>query len=231
MLTLTFEFIVKALALLVIFMVVANAVKAQTAAGDVFTTVTYLPTTFGWVAPYWAKVSDTANMLAGYMRVQRAQDSIASLKTSMATKMDASAFTKTAMVALGMMAYTDSAAMLSPYQTAINSKVGKSSFSATNGITYNSTTGVFTLTKRQETYTGTTNGSGNYTVTYGTAYSVAPNVQFQINGGLVTQNALLTSSTTTGFTVNVKNRTDVVGLLPSYANVSGATVDVLVTEK
>ncbi len=46
-----------------------------------------------------------------------------------------------------------------------------------------------------------------------------------------TQTTRVTSVSTTGFTVNVRNRTDVLGLLPSYANVNGASVDVLVTEK
>lgn len=102
-----------------------------------------------------------------------------------------------------------------------------------NGISISSADNTFTIssTKRQETYSGTTNVSGLYTVTYSTAYSVAPNVQFQINGGLVTHTIRLTASTTTGFTVYVQNRTDIIGLLPSYSNVSGASVDILVTEK
>lgn len=85
--------------------------------------------------------------------------------------------------------------------------------------------------KRQETYTGATVAAGTYTVTYTTAYGTTPNVQFQINGGTNKQTILLTSSTTTGFTVYVQLRADVLGLLPSYSNVSGAVVDMLVTEK
>lgn len=85
--------------------------------------------------------------------------------------------------------------------------------------------------KRQETYTGTTNSSGTYTVTYGAAYSATPDVQFNIVGGAVTNTIRLTSSSTTGFTVYVQNRVDVVGLLPSYTNVNGATISILVTER
>jgi len=85
--------------------------------------------------------------------------------------------------------------------------------------------------KRQETYSGTTNSSGNYTVTFGTSYSVAPNIQANIIGGSNTNLIKITSISNTGFTVNVVNRTDVVGLLPSYSNVNGASVDVIVTEK
>lgn len=87
-------------------------------------------------------------------------------------------------------------------------------------------------TKRQETYTGTTNSSGIYTVTYASAYSVVPNIQYAVGvGGLRTYSIILTASSTTGFTVKVENRTDIAGLLPSFANVNGQTVDVLVTEK
>jgi hypothetical protein len=85
--------------------------------------------------------------------------------------------------------------------------------------------------KRQETYSGSTNGSGVYTVTFGTSYSVAPNIQASIVGGSNTNILKVTSVSTTGFTITVVNRTDVLGLLPTYSNVSGALVDVLVTEK
>lgn len=103
-----------------------------------------------------------------------------------------------------------------------------------NGITTSGTYPNFTIekTKRQETYSGTTNASGSYTVTYGTAYSATPNVQFQIGtGGNNKETILLTASSTTGFTVYVQLRADVLGLLPSYSNVNGRNVDVLVTEK
>lgn len=85
---------------------------------------------------------------------------------------------------------------------------------------------------RQETYSGTTNASGIFTITYPSAYSVVPNVQYNIGtGGGNKETILLTSSTTTGATFYVQLRTDVLGLLPSYSNVSGRNVDVLVTAK
>lgn len=84
--------------------------------------------------------------------------------------------------------------------------------------------------KKVETFSGTTNSSGNYTVTFGTAYSATPNIQANIIGGTNTNLIKITSVSTTGFTVNVVNRTDVVGLLPSYANVNGASVQALITE-
>ncbi len=85
--------------------------------------------------------------------------------------------------------------------------------------------------KRQETYSGTTNASGNYVITFGTSYSVAPNIQANIIGGSNTNIIKIVSVSTTGVTVNVVNRTDTLGLLPSYSNVNGASVDIVITEK
>lgn len=108
---------------------------------------------------------------------------------------------------------------------------GRSALSAGNGISYNSSTGVISRDKRQETYSGTTNSSGNYTVSFGTSYSVTPNIQANIINGSNTNLIKITSISTTGFTVNVVNRTDVIGLLPSYTNVNSSSVDILITEK
>jgi len=106
------------------------------------------------------------------------------------------------------------------------------SLTGSNGISTGGTYPNFTISKkRQETYSGTTITAGTYTVTFGTAYSVAPNIQANIINGTDSQNIRTTSVSTTGFTVLVRNRVDVVGLLPTWGNVSGATVDVLITEK
>lgn len=140
----------------------------------------------------------------------------------------------------------------------VNQAGARMSLSAGTGISYNNSTGVitnsssdqtvsltgangiitsgtypnFTISrKRQETYSGTTIAAGTYTVTFGTAYSVAPNIQANIINGTDTQNIRTTAISTTGFTVLVRNRVDVIGLLPSWNNVSGASVDVLITEK
>lgn len=91
--------------------------------------------------------------------------------------------------------------------------------------------GRVTAGKRMETYSGTTNGSGVYTVTFGTAYSVAPNIQANIIGASDTQNLRITSVSTTGFTVTARNRTDIAGLVPTFSNASSLAVDVLITEK
>ncbi len=82
-------------------------------------------------------------------------------------------------------------------------------------------------------YSGATNGSGVYAVTYPSAYGSVPNVVITVVGGTNKDSAVLTS-TTTGFSVLVERRSDVLGLLPSYAPVTPsstptATVNVIVT--
>lgn len=104
-----------------------------------------------------------------------------------------------------------------------------------SGITISSGANTYTVskTKRQETYSGTTDSSGNYTVTFGTAYSVAPNIQANPIGGSTENFLKIVSISTTGFTTNVFQRANVLSLALSTATtaVSGASVDVLITEK
>lgn len=101
-----------------------------------------------------------------------------------------------------------------------------------NGLTASGTYPTFSITrKKQETFTGTTAGSGTYTVVYGTAYSVEPNVMISQRGGTPTNTLVLTSSSTTGFTITANNRIEVLGLLPTYPTLNGAVVNVVVTEK
>lgn len=84
-------------------------------------------------------------------------------------------------------------------------------------ISYSQITG----TKKQETYSGTTNGSGVYTVTFPVAYSIAPNIQANVvNQSNTNQFIRISSITTNGFTVNV-----------SGTDVTDVEVDVLITEK
>lgn len=96
--------------------------------------------------------------------------------------------------------------------------------------TWESLTGKPTF-KRQETYNGTTNGSGVYTVTFSTPYPSTPDVQPTWIGAGDTNSWRVTSVSSSSFTVLARNRTDVIGLLPSFSNVSGATIGVLVTER
>lgn len=91
--------------------------------------------------------------------------------------------------------------------------------------------------KRQETYSGTTNASGVYTVTFPQPYAAAPNIQANIvNQSATNQFLRVTSISATGFTVNVfaRGSLNVLGidvLLFTTTNVNGAAVDVLITEK
>lgn len=95
--------------------------------------------------------------------------------------------------------------------------------------------------KRIEAYSGTTNGSGLYNVTFGTPYSVAPNIQAQMIGGTDFHFFRIVSVSTTGFSVYAYSRSAVtslpiigaiVGLLGSTATaLSGANIDAVITEK
>lgn len=98
------------------------------------------------------------------------------------------------------------------------------------------TKGRVTAGKRLLAYRGTTDASGNYTVTFSTAFSSSPNIQASINNQSNTSQFIRVSNvTTTGFTINVYQRSAVTllgieVLLAATTNVSGASVDVLVTE-
>ncbi len=113
------------------------------------------------------------------------------------------------------------------------------SLTGSNGIVTSGTYPNFIIakTKKQETYSGTTNASGVYTVVFGVAYSLAPNIQANIiNQSSTNQFLRVSSVSTTGFTINVfqRNSVNLLGidvLLSATANTSGAIVDVLVTEK
>lgn len=97
--------------------------------------------------------------------------------------------------------------------------------------------GQVTAGKRLELFSGTTNGSGVYSASFSAAFSVAPNIQASITNQSTTNQFIRVSSvSTTAFTINVFQRSAVTilgieVLLAATTNVSGATVDVLVTEK
>lgn len=91
--------------------------------------------------------------------------------------------------------------------------------------------------KRIETYLGTTDTDGNYSVVYSTAFASTPDVQPQLQASAPASNSVrITASSNTGFTVNVSNRGAVVllaveVLLASTTPVNGASVGVLVIER
>lgn len=105
--------------------------------------------------------------------------------------------------------------------------------SGTYGIVTTDSKGRVTSGKRQIPYSGTTDGSGLYTVTFGTAFGAAPNIQANLVGGSTEQMTRIVSVSTTGFQVHAFQRATVLSLALSTAvtNISGATVDVIVTEK
>lgn len=116
----------------------------------------------------------------------------------------------------------------------INTSVPTYSLVAGTGISLNQSGTTYTigLTKRHETYSASTATTGIVTVTYGTAYSVTPNVQLQMGVGATNKYTCTPiSSSTTGCSYRVEVRSDVLGILPAYANVSGQSVDFLITEK
>lgn len=117
--------------------------------------------------------------------------------------------------------YTDSRARASVSLTTTGS--GAASYNSSNGVLNIPTQ------KRIETFQITTGGAGTASATYTTAFT-NPNVQFNFIGGDPRDTIRLTTNTTTGCTVTVQRRVDVIGLLPTYNAVSGAVVNILATE-
>lgn len=111
---------------------------------------------------------------------------------------------------------------------------------ANSGITsgqYGRTTfdskGRATSGKRLELYSGTTNASGAYTVTFGTSYPVPPNIQVAIQGDFPSYTAVVASKSTTGFTAKVYTLSSILslGLIPQYSPVQNVALDITVNEK
>jgi hypothetical protein len=99
-------------------------------------------------------------------------------------------------------------------------------------LSQSGTTYTVSLTKRQETYSASTATTGIVTITYGAAYSVTPNVQLQMGVGATNKYTCTPiSSSTTGCSYRVEVRNDLLGLVPTYSNVSGQSVDFLITER
>lgn len=103
----------------------------------------------------------------------------------------------------------------------------------TGGILTFNAKGQITSFKRQEIYSGTTDSNGLYTVTFGTAFASAPNIQANVIGGTTEQMSRIVSVSTTGFQVHVFQRATVLSLALSTAttNVNAANVDVIITQK
>lgn len=81
---------------------------------------------------------------------------------------------------------------------------------------------------RQERLAGTTNGSGVLTFNFSPAFATVPNVQVNSLNANV-RDVIVTNVTTSSVTFTLSRRSDVIGLLPTYAAVSGATLQALIT--
>lgn len=99
---------------------------------------------------------------------------------------------------------------------------------STNSLTISS--GNTIVFKRQEKYNGSTDATGTYSVTFSTAYSSVPDIQANVINGN-NKWTQITNVSTTGFSVYIQLRSDALGLLPTYSNVSGATIRVLISEQ
>lgn len=161
--------------------------------------------------------SDTAAMLATYLR----KIDTASLSNRINTKFATPAGTTAQ--------YLRGDGTLATY-------AGASGATGSYGIVTTSN-GLVSSGKRMELYSGTTNGSGIYTVTFGTSYSVAPNVQASLSNQTATNQYLRISSiTTTGFTINAyafntNTLLGIVSLVSTTSALASVSIDVIVIEK
>lgn len=98
------------------------------------------------------------------------------------------------------------------------------------------TTAALTGLRKVETFLGTTDASGNFTITFANAYSSPPDVQPQIIGGNFNQSVRVVSVTNTGCVIQAAQRNTVTllsteVLLGATVNLSGASVSVQVTPR
>ena len=86
--------------------------------------------------------------------------------------------------------------------------------------------------KRTLPLTATTNSLGIASFTF-SAFTTTPNIQYNPGFGFGNKETCIpnASPTTTSCSFYVQLRSDVIGLLPTYSNVSGREVNILVTEK
>lgn len=109
----------------------------------------------------------------------------------------------------------------------------QSDWNATSGMSFILNKPTIPVVRRMETFSGVTDASGNFTVTYATAYPAIPHVNPQLTAGTPSQVVRVVASTATGFTVNATNRSSVTllaveVLLAATTPVVGAAVSVSV---
>ena len=103
--------------------------------------------------------------------------------------------------------------------------------SGVNGPTVTSSYPSFTVTtKRVDKYTGVTDSSGNYTLTFAQAFAAEPDLQPTWKNSADNQN-LRANWSASGFTITARAINSLLGLVPTYSSVPGATISVLVSER
>ena len=119
-------------------------------------------------------------------------------------------------------------------QSSLDSKASAASLSgyATTGALTTATTGL----RKVETFLGTTDASGNFTITFANTYTTPPDVQPQIIGGTFNQSVRVVSVSNTGCVVQAAQRNlvtllSVEVLLGATVNLVGAGVTVQVTPR
>ncbi|WKV20432.1 hypothetical protein 16Q_039 [Pseudomonas phage 16Q] len=90
--------------------------------------------------------------------------------------------------------------------------------------------------KRQETFSGLTDSSGNYTVVFSTPFSTAPNIQVQLVNAVHNASARVSSVSANGFTISAGLRASLVVLNLNVLGIevtptANLSIDVLVTSK
>lgn len=212
--------------------------------GDILSSGSYANPT--WITSLaWSKITGTPTTLSGYGITDGVTSS--ALTSALAGKENTITAGTTAQYWRGDKTFQTLNTTVVPegtnlYYTDARARASISlTTTGTGAATYNSSTGVLNVptpstAKRIETYTGTTDASGNYTVTYSTPFSVTPDVQPQLQAGTTQQMVRITSSTTTGFTVNATNRATVTllsvdVLLGNTTPLASASVGVLVTSR
>lgn len=119
-------------------------------------------------------------------------------------------------------------------QSTLDSKASTASLSgyATTGALTTATTGL----RKVETFLGTTDASGNLSITFANTYSTPPDVQPQLIGGTFNQMVRVVSVSNTGCVVQAAQRNLVTllaveVLLGATVNLAGANVTVQVTPR
>lgn len=153
--------------------------------------------------------------------------------TSVNTKTGAVVLTNTDVGAAASV-HTHTISDVSGLQSSLDSKASTAALSgyATTGALATATTGL----RKVETFLGTTDASGNFTITFANTYTTPPDIQPQLISGTFNQVVRVVSVSTTGCVVQAAQRNlvtllSVEVLLGATVVLSGATISVQVTSR